>query len=331
MTQKRRISVVVACYNEADNIGPMYERLTSVLQSLERYDYEIIFVDNDSIDDSARLLTALAANDSRVKVLFMSRNFGSPQPSFLAGLSHSRGHAAVLLHGDIQDPPELIPRFVEQWESGYEVVYGVSRRRNGFGPITNLVFRTFYALLSRMAYISIPLNAGEFSLIGRRAIDELLKIDEYDYYIRCLRAYVGFKQTGIEYERSARTRGTSTQNPLLLLWWAKTLIVNFSFKPLEWIATLAMTVVLAAFVSIVAFLVSYTFHPDSPRGIPTLFVLILFMGGVQLLALSVVAEYLGKIFLEVKRRPRYIVRDTLNLDRTVSAGDLVRADDRGRA
>jgi len=327
VTQKRRISVVVACYNEAENIGPIHERLSAVLQSLDRYDYEILFVDNDSIDDSARLLTALAENDSRVKVLFMSRNFGSPQPSFLAGLAHCRGHAAVLLHGDIQDPPELIPRFVERWEEGHEVVYGVSRRRDGFGPITNLVFRGFYALLARMAYISIPLNAGEFSLIGRRAIDELLKIDEYDYYIRCLRAYVGFKQTGIEYERSARTRGRSTQNPLLLLWWAKTLIVNFSFKPLEWIALLAMAVVLVAFVAIIVFLISYTIHPDSPRGIPTLFVLILFMGGVQLLALSVVAEYLAKIFLEVKRRPRYIVRHALNLDRIARSDGIAPADD----
>jgi glycosyltransferase involved in cell wall biosynthesis len=311
--------VVVACYNEAENIGPMHVRLSAVFRSLDRYDYEILFVDNDSIDDSERLLTALAAQDRHVKVLFMSRNFGSPQPSFLAGLAHCRGHAAVLLHGDIQDPPELIPRFVEQWEAGYEIVYGISRHREGFGRVVNLVFRGFYALLARMAYVAIPLNAGDFSLIGRRAIDELLRIDERDYYVRCLRAYVGFRQTGIEYERSARHRGQSTQNPFLLLWWAKTLIVNFSFKPLEWIAKLAMAVVLAAFVSIVVFLISYAIHPDSPRGIPTLFVLILFLGGVQLLALSVVAEYLAKIFLEVKRRPRYIVRHALNLDRAVVA------------
>ena len=330
MTPKKRISVVVTCYNEAENIGPMHGRLSAVLQSLDRYDYEILFVDNDSIDDSPRLLTALAEKDSRVKVLFLSRNFGSPQPSFLAGLAHCRGHAAVLLHGDIQDPPELIPRFVEKWEQEYEVVYGVSRRRDGFGPITNLVFRCFYALLARMAYISIPLNAGEFSLIGRRAIDELLKIDEYDYYIRCLRAYVGFRQTGIEYERSARSRGKSTQSPLMLLWWAKTLIVNFSFKPLEWIALLAMGVVLVAFVSIIVFLISYAIHPDSPRGIPTLFVLILFLGGVQLLALSVVAEYLAKIFLEVKRRPRYIVREALNLDRIPRSDGVHPADEGGR-
>jgi glycosyltransferase involved in cell wall biosynthesis len=315
----QRISVIVACYNEAENIGPMHDRLSAVFRALERYDYEILFVDNDSIDDSPRILATLAAADSRVKVLFMSRNFGSPQPSFLAGLAHCRGHAAVLLHGDIQDPPEMIPRFVEKWEAGYEVVYGISRHREGFGRFVNLVFRSFYALLSRMAYVAIPLNAGDFSLIGRRAVDELLKIDEYDYYLRCLRAYVGFKQTGIEYERSARSRGTSTQNPFLLLWWAKTLIVNFSFKPLEWIAMLAMAVVVAAFASIGLFLISYTIHPDSPRGIPILFVLILFMGGIQLLALSVVAEYLAKIFLEVKRRPRYIVRQTINLDRVAQA------------
>jgi dolichol-phosphate mannosyltransferase len=325
----KRISVVVACYNEAENIGPMYERLSAVFRSLDRYEYEILFVDNDSIDDSERILTALAASDSRVKVIFMSRNFGSPQPSFLAGLAHCRGHAAVLLHGDIQDPPELIPRFVEHWQAGYEVVYGVSRRREGFGRIVNFIFRGFYALLARMAYVTIPLNAGDFSLIGRRAIDELLNIDEHDYYLRCLRAYVGFKQTGIEYERSARHRGRSSQNPFLLLWWAKTLIVNFSFKPLEWIAMLAMGVVLAAFVSIVVFLVVYAIRPDSPRGIPTLFVLTLFMGGVQLLALSVVAEYLAKIFLEVKRRPRYIVRHALNFERLVRSDGADTANEGG--
>jgi dolichol-phosphate mannosyltransferase len=311
--RRKLISVVVTCYNEAENIGPMYERLTRVFAALESYDYEIIFVDNDSIDDSETLYRELSAQDGHVKAILMSRNFGSPQPSFLAGLLHCRGHAAVVVHGDLQDPPELITDFVRCWEAGYQVVYGVARHRKGFGPLTNLLFRTFYWLLNRLAYVSIPLNASDFSLLDRRAIDELLKIEEYDYYLRCLRAYVGFKQAAVEFEREPRVRGASSQNLLLLFWWAKTIIVNFSLKPLEWIAQIALLVVVGAFLSIVVFLVFYMIHPDSPRGIPTLFVLTLFLGGIQLLALGMIAEYLAKMFLEVKRRPRYIIRETLNL------------------
>lgn len=317
--RRRLISVIVPCYNEEENILPMYERLTGVFRTLDGYDFEILYVDNRSVDDSERVLRGLAASDKRVKLLFMSRNFGSPQPSFIAGLEHCRGDAAVLIHGDIQDPPEMIVDFVREWEAGNAVVYGVSRHRQGFGPFTNTLFKSFYWLLNRMAYIAIPLNASEFSLIDRRAVDALLRIDEYDYYVRCLRAYVGFKQKGIEFDRLARERGHSTQNPMLLFWWAKTIIVNFSLKPLEWIAQIALLVVFAAFLAIVGFLVFYVFDPDSPRGIPTLFVLMLFLGGIQLLALSVIAEYLAKIFLEVKRRPRYILDETVNLDRRRSA------------
>jgi glycosyltransferase involved in cell wall biosynthesis len=316
---RKLISVIVTCYNEESNIRPMYDRLTNAFRTIDGYDYEIIFVDNNSVDGSEEIYRELTQLDKRTKVIFMSRNFGSPQPSFLAGLVHCRGHAALLIHGDIQDPPELIPEFVRRWETGYQVVYGVTRYRKGFSPLTNLLFKSFYWLLNKLAYISIPLNASDFSLLDRRAIDELLSIDEYDYYIRCLRAYIGFKQAAVEFDREPRLNGESSQNIFLLFWWAKTIIINFSLKPLEWIAQVALLVVLIAFVAIVGFIVYYVFHPDSPPGIPTLFVLILFLGGLQLLALSAVAEYTAKMFLEVKRRPRYIIRETLNMDRRDAA------------
>lgn len=185
--------------------------------------------------------------------------------------------------------------------------------RKGYGAVMNFLYKSFYYFLQKLAYVRIPLNAGEFSLIDQRVIVELLKIDEYDYYLRCLRAFVGFKQIGIEYTREARHFGRSSENFLSGVWWAKTIIINFSFKPLEWISKLAFLVVAAAFASIIIFLIVYFFHPDSPRGIPTLFVLILFLGGIQLLSIGVIAEYLAKIFLEVKKRPKYIIRKTLNL------------------
>lgn len=307
----KTISLIIPSYNESENISDMYLRIRKVFGKL-KYSYEIIFIDNCSTDASEKILEDLAKKDKKVKAILMSRNFGSPQSSFVAGLKICRGNAAVLLHGDIQDPPELIPEFIEKWERGFDVVYGIREIRKGYSFFMNFFYRSFYYLLSKLAYIQIPLNAGEFSLIDRKVIDILTSMDEYDYYLRCLRAFAGFKQIGITYIRHAREKGKSTETFWSGLWWAKTIIVNFSFKPLAFISQLAFLVVVASFLSIILFLVYYFFNSSSPRGIPTLFVLILFLGGIQLLALSVIAEYLSKIFLEVKKRPRYIIRKILN-------------------
>ncbi|OGK17648.1 hypothetical protein A2774_03605 [Candidatus Roizmanbacteria bacterium RIFCSPHIGHO2_01_FULL_39_12c] len=309
--KKKLISVIIPCYNEQDNILPMYRRLTKIFAKLA-YAHEIIYIDNNSEDSSEKIFTVLAGKDKKVKVIFMSRNFGSPQPSFLAGLEYAKGNAAVFLHGDIQDPPELIPKFVRQWERGYAVVYGVRKHRKGYNFLMNFFYKAFYFLLRKLSYIQIPLDAGEFSLVDKKVMTELLKIEEYDYYLRCLRAFVGFRQTGIIYQREARERGRSTESFWSGLWWAKTIIVNFSFRPLEWISQLAFIIVVVSFVSLIGFLIFYRINPNSPKGIPTLFVVILFLGGVQLLSISVIAEYLAKIFLEVKRRPRYIIRKVIN-------------------
>lgn len=312
---KKLISIIITCFNEGDSIKDAYERIRKIFGKIKEFDFEVIYVDNNSQDGSEKVYERLAKKDRRVRAILMSRNFGSPQPSFLAGLEKCRGDAAVLLHGDLQDPPELTEKFLEYWSKGYDVVYGVRTKRKGYGLLMNFFYKLFYFVLKKLAYIEIPLNAGEFSLIDRKVINELIKIDEYDYYLRCLRAYVGFRQKGIEYVRDARTRGRSTESLASGFWWAKTIIINFSFKPLEWISKLAFVIVVFSFLSIAIFLVYYFFNPNSPRGIPTLFVLILFLGGIQLLSISVIAEYLAKIFLEVKRRPRYIIRKIISKDR----------------
>ena len=244
----------------------------------------------------------------------MSRNFGSPQSSFLAGLENMKGDASVLLHGDIQDPPELIPQFIEKWEKGYEVVYGIRKTRKGYGPLMNFFYKSFYYLLQKLSYIKIPLNAGDFSLIDKKVVKELLKIEEYDYYLRCLRAYVGFKQIGIEYVRDLRKHGKSNENFLTGLWWAKTIIINFSFQPLEFISKIAFLVMFFSFVFIIVNVILVLVSHNSPQGIPTIVILILFLGGIQLLSLSIIAEYLAKIFLEVKKRPKYIIKRKINID-----------------
>lgn len=310
---KKRISIVVTCYNEQDNLQEMYQRIVAVFKKLPAYEYEILFVDNDSVDESAALYTKLSKKDKKVKVIFMSRNFGSPQPSFLAGIEYATGAAILLLHGDIQDPPELLPAMVKEWEAGYDVVYGVREKREGYGVLWNFYYHAFYFLLKKLAYITIPLDAGDFSLISKRVGKELLAMPEYDYYLRCLRAFVGFKQTGISYIRLPRKHGVTNENILSGLYWAKTIILNFSFKPLAFITYMGVFVTLLAVIFLVINLVWGVLYRQAAPGIATVIVIVLFLGGVQLLSLSVIAEYISKIFLEVKRRPKYIVRETINI------------------
>lgn len=308
----KTISVLIACYNEEDNIRPMYERLLKVVKKLP-YSFEFIYIDNNSTDNSEKTFRDLAKKDKRVKVIFMSRNFGSPQPSFLAGMENAKGDAVVFLQGDIQEPPELISKFIEKWQEGYDVVYGQRTKREGVGIVKNFLYRLFYMIFRKLSYLEIPFEASDFSLIDRKVVDSLIAMGEYDYLIRGLRAYVGYKQVGISYVRERRARGKSTENFFSSLWWAKTLIVNFSLKPLELISKLAFFVMLLTLFLIIFNLVMYfTFTTHQP-GVPTIVILILFLGAVQLLSLSIIAEYLAKIFLEIKARPKYIIRKTLNL------------------
>lgn len=314
--KKKLISIIVPCYNELDNIEEMYQRVVAVFQKLKNYNFEILYIDNASTDRSEKLYETLAKKDKRVKIILMSRNFRSPQPSFAAGIDYCTGDAAVFLHGDIQDPPEMIPAFIKKWEEGYDVVYGDRVSRKGYGTIWNMMYKGFYFFLNKLAYIDIPLNAGEFSLVDRLVIRELRKLDEYDYYLRCLRAFVGFKQTGIKYVRDARAHGRSNESVWSGFMWAKMIIINFSFKPLEWISTIAFIVTIFSFSLMALDLYEFIFHRTLSRGIPSIVILVLFLGGVQLLSVSVIAEYLAKIFLEVKKRPKYIVKTTMNIHRS---------------
>lgn len=305
-----KLSIIAACYNEADNVNPMHERVIAALQA-SGLEPELIYVDNCSTDGSLSKYRELCARDVRVRVIRMSRNFSSSQPSFLAGLEYAHGDAAVLLDGDLQDPPEVIPQLVAKWREGYEVVYGIRTRRRG-SLIRRAAYKIFYRLFKKLAYVDIPLDAGDFCLLDRRVIDEIVRFGERDLQLRGVRAYVGFRQTGVAYTRDERTRGMAGTSLRSYLRWAQNLIINFSFKPLEWISQLAFLVVALSFFGLLVQLVLRFTQPQAPRGIPTIIFAVFFFGGVQLLCLSVIGQYLAKIFQEVKGRPRYIVREVLN-------------------
>jgi dolichol-phosphate mannosyltransferase len=309
-TPRKKISAIIACYRDAPAIPEMYQRLTATFQKIG-VDYEIIFVNDRSPDNAAEVLAELASRDSRVVVITHTRNFGS-QNAFTSGMRIASGDAVVLLDGDLQDPPELIEQFYEKWLEGYEVVYGVrvKRRETLFLQVS---YKLFYRLFRRMAYISVPVDAGDFSLVDRRAVNIINSLPERDRFIRGLRAWVGFKQTGVDYVRPANKFRPTTNNLLGNLRWARKAIFSFSVVPLEYIIALSLVIVALSFLGILWQMFLRIFFPSaSPSGFTTLIVLMLFLGGIQLLSIGVIGVYIGYIFEEVKGRPQYIVDYILN-------------------
>jgi glycosyltransferase involved in cell wall biosynthesis len=305
-----KLSAIIACYRDGPAVGIMHQRLTAVFRSLSA-DYEIIFVNDASPDNAGELLAVLAKSDSHVVVINHSRNFGS-QSAFTSGMRIATGDAVVLLDGDLQDPPELIPQFVERWRAGYDVVYGIRTKRQAT-RFLRVAYKVFYRAFRAASYIPMPLDAGDFSLIDRRAVDALNQLPENNRFMRGLRAWVGFNQTGVEYVRPERMFGRTTNSLLRNLGWARKAIFSFSYLPLDAITALALITVFLSMIGIVLQVLLRLLNPSAvPNGFTTLIILMLFMGGIQLLCLSIIGSYLSHIYDEVKRRPPYIVESILN-------------------
>jgi glycosyltransferase involved in cell wall biosynthesis len=308
--RKSRVSAIVACYRDEPAIPIMYERLVRAFDQAG-VEGEIVFVNDGSPDDSARVLRELAARDPRVVVINHSRNFGS-QSAFTSGMRIATGDAVVLLDGDLQDPPELIPQLVAQWRQGFDVVYGARVKREA-SAFMRASYKLFYRLFRMASYVSIPLDAGDFSLLDRRVVDALNGLPENNRFMRGLRAWVGFRQTGVPYVRPERMFGRTTNSLRKNIGWARKAIFSFSYAPLDLIGVIALIVVGASFLMIVSQVAMRIFWPwIVPSGFTTLIVLILFMGGVQLLCLSIIGSYLAHIYDEVKRRPPFVVDSILN-------------------
>ena len=306
---EKRISVIVPCYNEQDNIMNMYKRLKSTLEKITTQ-YEIIYINNGSYDNSEDIFQDLAARDKRVTVITLSRNFGS-QNAYTCGMEYASGDCVVCIDGDIQDPPELIEEMVKRWQDGFQIVYGSRQKRKG-SIIRRICYKIFYRLFQKLSYVDMPLDAGDFALIDRKALKVINALPEKGRFIRGLRAWVGFKQTGIEYTRDDRVAGKSSYNFMANVRWAIMAIFTFSYSPLEFISFLALVTVVVALLGIIFYVGNYFFFGTAPHGFSTMIITILFLGGIQLLCLSIVGEYLGKLFEEVKGRPSYIIQEIVN-------------------
>ena len=308
--EKLKISAIIACYRDAQAVPVMYARLRAVFEKLD-VDHEIIFVNDGSPDNSGEVLAALAAADKKLLVINHARNFGS-QNAFTSGMRIASGDAVVLLDGDLQDPPEVIESFYRTWREGYEVVYGVREKREATF-FMQAAYKLFYRVFHLLAYLPIPLDAGDFSLMDRRVVNVINGLPENNRFMRGLRAWAGFKQTGVPYVRPERMFGRTTNSFLRNLDWARKAIFSFSYAPLEFIIWLAFLAVAGSFAAIIVQVALRLLYPSqTPHGFPTITILILFMGGVQLLCLGIIGSYLAQIYEEVKRRPPYIVESYLN-------------------
>jgi len=316
---ERKISAVVACYRDAEAVPVMHQRLTAVFRGLG-VRYEIIFVNDGSPDNAREVLAALAGRDPHVVVINHSRAFGS-QSAFTSGMRIATGDAVVLLDGDLQDPPELIAQFDERWRAGFEVVFGIRVKREA-SRFRQIAYKAFYRIFRAASYVPIPVDSGDFSLLDRRVVDTLNGLPENNRFVRGLRAWVGFRQTGVPYVRPERMFGHTTNSLLKNLGWARKAVFSFSYVPLDFITWIGALTVVAALIGIVVQVVARFVAPDlAPRGLTTIIVLILFMGGVQLLCLSIIGSYLAHIYDEVKRRPPYVVESILNDPTTAAAAE----------
>lgn len=304
---KKLITILVPVFNEEQNIEPLYDALQPVLSQIsDRYDFEILFTDNHSTDSTFSVIERLASRDPRIRALRFSRNFGF-QRSIFTGYVHARGDAAVQIDCDLQDPPALILEFVKQWETGHRVVYGIrSSRKEGWLMTTTR--RVFYRLIDSLSEDDLPLDAGDFRLVDRRALEELRTFDDYQPYLRGTVASLGFSQVGIPYDRAERVRGKSKFSFGELVGLALDGILNHSVVPLRIATYTGLAVSVLTLLAIAAYAVARLFlGANWPPGFASIIILILGSLSLNALFLGIIGEYLGRIYKQVKRRPLTII------------------------
>jgi dolichol-phosphate mannosyltransferase len=299
------LSVVIPVFNEEDNLLNLHSRLTATLGQAG-LSYEIVFIDDGSRDSSLSMLREFATTDKHVLVVELARNFGH-QVAISAGLDHARGDGVVVMDSDLQDPPEVLPQFIEKWREGHDVVYAIRAQRKE-SWLKRVAYAAFYRLLQRVANIEIPLDAGDFCIMDRRVVDLLVGMPERNRFVRGIRSWVGLNQVGLAYERHARHAGKPKFTFTRLVYLALDGLVSFSYVPLRVITMLGFGVSLLSIVLAVFYAIKKLTVGLSPPGFATITVAIFFLAGMQLITIGVIGEYVGRIFEEVKRRPLYVVR-----------------------
>jgi polyisoprenyl-phosphate glycosyltransferase len=307
------LSIIIPCYNEEENIEYLFERLTTVLDRLN-LKYELICVNDGSADNTLKRLIEYHHRNPKIKIVNFSRNFGK-EIALSAGIDYASGQAVIPIDADLQDPPELIEQLLVKWREGYDVVYAVRRSRKGESWFKRLTAGAFYRIIAGMTNITIPQDTGDFRLLDRQVVEALKQLPERRRFMKGLFSWVGYRQTAIEYDRDPRYQGTTKWNYWKLWNFALEGITSFSFVPLKIWSYVGIVISLVSFVY-ASFLVIRTLilGIDVP-GYASIMVAVLFLGGVQMISLGFIGEYLGRVYDEVKQRPLYLVRDCYGFDK----------------
>lgn len=311
------LTVVVPAYNESEGLRTFHQRLTAVFDGMGDLDCSVLYIDDGSRDDSWDIMCDLRSSDARVATLKLSRNFGK-ELALTAGLDHATSDAVVVIDADLQDPPELIPRFVTEWRNGYDVIYGTRASRAGETAFKKWTAATFYKVIGSLSQTPIPHDTGDFRLLSRRALDALKGVRERQRFMKGLFTWVGFRQKSVIYARDPRFAGETKWNYWKLWNFAIDGITSFSSSPLKLATYVGLITALLSFVFAIWVTIKAMLWGDAVQGYPSLMVVVLFLGGMQLMALGVIGEYLGRLYVEAKQRPLYLI-DTF--EPTVAASE----------
>jgi dolichol-phosphate mannosyltransferase len=306
-------SIVIPVLNEEKVLNELYQRLTKVMTDIGE-SYEIIFINDGSTDNSLKIMKQLQTHDKRIKIIDFSRNFGH-QIAITAGIDFTSGDAVITIDADLQDPPEVIPDLIKKWKEGYEVIYGIREKRKGenfFKKISTLIF---YRLINKMTMINMPPDSGDFRLIDKKVVNNLKNIRENNRYVRGLTYWIGFKQIGVPYERDKRFAGKSKYPIKKLFKLAYDAIFSFSNFPLKIATYFGFIVSFLSFLYLIYALIIKLFTNSVIHGWTSLMISILFLGGVQLICLGIIGEYIARINDEVKKRPLYIIKEIIDEDK----------------
>jgi len=304
------ISIVAPIYNEIESLPELYRRVKESLEAAG-VSWELLLVDDGSTDGSTDTIRKLAQQDSRVKPVIFARNFGH-QLAVTAGLDYSRGSAVVIIDADLQDPPEVIPELIAKWKEGFEVVYAVRSEREGENFVKLFTASLFYRLIYRITDVKIPLDTGDFRLLDRQVVNVLKKMRERHRFLRGMSVWVGFKQTGVEYRRSARFAGETKYPFRKMFKFASDAITSFSYFPLQLATYLGFAIAGVSILAIPVVIILRQSGLQAFSGQATTLIAVLFLGGVQLISLGILGEYIGRLYDEAKGRPLYIVREAPN-------------------
>src|SRR5438270_190229 len=304
------VSVVIPIYNESENLPELRRRLVAALEQAGET-WEVVFVNDGSRDTSPAMLRQYHEEEPRLKVVYLSRNFGH-QPAITAGIHLARGRCVILMDGDLQDPPELLPQLIAKWREGNQVVLAERTSRQDSGT-RGIGFRLFYPVLRRMSDLPAP-DAGVFGLMDRQVVDQFNKLPERNRFIPGLRSWLGFKTASVPYDRQLRAAGAPKQSLAKLLKYAMDGMISFSYKPLRWVTYAGFLASGIAFVmALYYFITFFAFHKQRGSGFTTIILSVLFLGGVQLISIGILGEYVGRIYEEVKQRPLYVVQEMLGI------------------